>query len=114
MESSSKAELTIEGFINEKRYTFTGHEELEAKLEATVDTSLGVAMPKDVSKVREISVALKEVWNQYSTPRCYGIMTKSPEETLKEEVQMLKKAGIDTYIAELQKQLDAFYASFEE
>lgn len=94
-----------------QKYTFPGHEELQAKVDEIVETSLGVAMPKDQTNVREILVALTEVWNQYSTPRCYGIMTKSPEETLKEEVAMLKKAGIDEYIAEIQKQLDAFYES---
>ena len=95
-------------------YTFPGSEELIADMASRAESSAAINMPKNEDGVREILVAMTEVWNQYSTPRCYGIMTKSPEETLKEEVQMLKKAGIDTYIEELQKQLDAFYESLEK
>lgn len=102
---------SVNDFI--QKYTFPGHEEIIAKFAAITEVSPAVSMPKNEENVREVLVAMTEVWNQYSTPRCYGIIKKSPEEALKEEVQMLKKAGVDKYIEELQKQIDEFYANFE-
>ena len=61
------------------------------------------------SLAKEWKVALRDLYNQYTSPRMYGIFEGTAKEALEREVKALKEAGIDIYIADLQKQLDAYY-----
>lgn len=91
--------------------TFPGHEELVQKFKDMRYENPAIDMPKDDTNIREIQTALQEVFNQYTTPRYYGAFTGTAQEAIDTELQALKAAGIDTYIAELQKQLDAYLES---
>ena len=93
---------------------YPGYEALSKKLDDMTEINPSVSMPTDDTNVREIKVALKEIYNQYSLPRLYGVFDGTAEEVLKAEVEKLKAAGIDEYIADLQKQLDAYYAEISE
>ena len=92
------------------KLTFPGNEALVKRLFDIRELNPSVNMAKSDENVREISVSLSEVYSQYTTPRMYGVLQGTEEETLKKELDQLKKAGIDEYIADLQTQLDEYYA----
>lgn len=93
--------------------TFPGHEEVVQELYDTRDVNPAVNMPIDDTNIRELDVALTEVFNQYTTPRYYGIMEGTPEEAIAREMEALKAAGIEEYRDDLQRQLDEYLASME-
>ena len=70
-------------------------------------TSDVIAFHFDNANVVEIETAIKEVMNQYMHPIMYGFVdydTNYPA-----ALQKLKEAGIDEYVAEVQRQLDEFF-----
>ena len=77
-------------------------------LEETTYYNPAVNCPSVSEGVREIKVSLSEIYGEYTSPRYYGIINGAPEEALKEELSALKKAGIDDYVAAVQKNLDAY------
>lgn len=98
----------------ETQLTFPGHEELTKKLYDQREVNPTVNMPTSDEGVREIKVALSEVYNQYSAPRCYGAFTGTAEQAIANEIKALKAAGIDKYKEELQKQVDEYYKALEK
>lgn len=95
----------------ENEINFPGSEELIQKLYDQRIVNPAVDMPKDDTNTREIEVALSEVYSQYTGPRMYGSFQGTAQEALDAEVKALKTAGIDKYIEEIQKQLDAYLKS---
>ncbi len=70
-------------------------------------TSDVIAFHFDNSNVREIETAITEVVNQRFTPIECGFVDF--DTNYEAAVQELKNAGIDQYVAEVQKQLDEFF-----
>ena len=70
-------------------------------------TSDVIAFHFDNSNVREIETAINEVVNQRFTPIECGFVDF--ETSYPAAIAELKAAGIDTYVAEVQKQLDEFF-----
>ena len=111
-------DVAVEGYMTsgiyndnyefEVKYDFPGCEELLKKLEETTYYNPAVNCPSVSEGVREIKVSLSEIYGEYTSPRYYGIINGAPEEALKEELAALKKAGIDDYVAAVQKNLDAY------
>lgn len=66
----------------------------------------------DFSSVNEESVALAETWNTYMMPLLCGMAVDIDAE-LTEAISKLKEAGLDEYLAELQRQLTAYKESNE-
>ena len=99
--------LTNPEFDIPQKYEFPGVEELTAKLESYVKFDPVVNCRVDYTEVREIKTALDEIFNTYTTARCYG-MPADVEAAMKKEVEALKTAGIDKYIEMLQKCVDEF------
>lgn len=98
----------------QKALTFPGHEEVVQELYDARYNSPVVNMPVDDTNTREIKLALTEVFNQYTTPRYYGIMEGTPEEAIAKEIEALRAAGIEEFRDDLQKQLDEYYANLEQ
>ena len=71
-------------------------------------TSSVIAFHFDNSNVQEIETAITEVVNQYFTPIECGYV--SFDENYDAAVAKLKEAGIDEYVAEVQRQLDEYFA----
>ena len=63
----------------------------------------------DPSNVKTEVAAVQAVFDQYRLPLENGVI--DPDENLPKFIQALKDAGIDTVIAEKQKQLDAWAAA---
>ena len=101
-------------FIPKTNLTFPGAEELVAELEKMGEYNPAVNCPISDEAVREVKVAMTEVYNSYTNPRYFGIIDGTPEEALKKEVDKLKKAGIERYIENMQTQLDAYMKELEE
>ena len=95
----------------ETQINFPGGQELVEKLRSQRIVNPAINMPKDNTNTREIEVALSEVYNQYTSPRMYGSFQGTAETAIAAELKALKAAGIDTYIADLQSQLDEYLAS---
>ena len=63
--------------------------------------------------LREIKLALDEVYKTYTTPRMYGAVDDA-DAALEKEITALKTAGIDNYRDTLQKHLDEYVANLDE
>lgn len=96
------------------RYTFSGAQELVDRLDGMkyVNPAINVAMSDDAVSTQK--VAIEEIKNQYMTPRCFGIIEGTPQEALDKELAELKKAGIDEFVLDRQRQLDAYMESIGE
>jgi len=70
-------------------------------------TSDVIAFHFDNSNVVEIETAVNEVANQYLNPIMYGFVDF--DSNYDDALAKLKEAGIDEYVAEVQKQLDAYF-----
>ena len=64
----------------------------------------------DISNIGSELDAVNDVYGQYMGNICYG-NNSNPEKYVAEFRQALKQAGIERIIAELQRQLDTFYAN---
>ena len=102
-------ECIVDEYQMQPHLDFPGYEKITEKLSKMGEVNPSVSMPTDDSNVREVKVALRDLYNQYTSPRMYGIFEGTAKEALAREVKALKEAGIDIYIADLQKQLDAYY-----
>lgn len=91
--------------------TFPGAEELVKKFSDIRVVNPTVNHPMSYEGIREIQVALSEVYNQYTSPRYYGVIKGTPEEAIAEELKALKAAGIDQFVESLQNQLDEYFES---
>ncbi len=75
--------------------------------EAIVSNMLGFRFNNE--KVKEIEAAIKEVSGKQMAPIMYGFVDFETE--YPKALQALKEAGIDEYVAEVQRQMDEFQAS---
>ena len=105
--------IVNQNFKLEDELVFPGADELVAKLESyrVFDPIINCNM--DYSDLREIKLALDEVYKTYTTPRCYGAID-DVDQALESEISALKKAGIDKYLEIVQKRLDEYAASLDE
>ena len=71
--------------------------------------SLAAVFIFDPSSVQNEYIALTNVWDEYSSQLMFGFV--DPDEKTPELVEKLKAAGLDTYMAEKQRQLDEWAAS---
>ena len=71
-------------------------------------TSDVIAFHFDNANVVEIETSVNEVIQQYMDPIMYGFVDY--EENYQAALDALKAAGIDEYIAEVQRQLDEYFA----
>lgn len=112
LDADSKGWMNIgvgnSAFALEKELTFPGNEELTKKLKDMRMINYGTRVRVSLEGIREIDLALSEVYDQYTQPRYYGMIKSTPEKALAEEVKALKTAGIDTYIESLQNQFDEY------
>lgn len=92
----------------ETKLDFPGCDELVQKLYDQRVYNPAVNCPLSDDGIREIKLALSEVYSQYTSPRMFGIISGTPEEALKTELDALKTAGIDQYKESIQTQLDEF------
>ena len=106
--------VTNDAYEYETELTFPGAQELVDKFEEMRVYSPSVNCPVDDSGIREIKLALSEVYNQYTAPLYYGIVSGTVEEAIAAELDELKKAGIDQYMEALQSQFDEYVASIGE
>lgn len=97
-----------DAFEHETKLTFPGAQELVDKFKEMRIYSPAVNCPIDDDGIREIKLALSEVYNQYTAPRYYGIVSGSVEDAIATELGELKKAGIDQFKDSVQTQLDAY------
>ncbi len=83
------------------------YDELKAHAKSTevYDPYMNIYM--NTESVREISLALDEVFSTMTAPRLYGVI-EDVDVALQEELDALKKAGIDDYVAFLNEQLDIY------
>ncbi len=95
------------------KLTFPGNEELVKKLEDMRVVNPAVNCPVSDEGIREIKLALTEVYQKYTGPRCYGVINGTVDEALATEIKALKTAGIDKYIQNIQLQLDEYLAGLE-
>lgn len=95
-----------------ENYSFPGVDELIAKLDSFVKYDPVINCRMDYTNLREIKVALDEVFGTYTTSRCYGAV-KDVDAALKEEVEALKTAGIDEYMKAVQANIDEFVKTLE-
>lgn len=103
-----------EAFEIQSKLTFPGHEELVQKLKDMRVVNPAVNCPISDEGIREIKLALTEVYNQYTAPRYYGAITTTPEEAIQTEMSKLEAAGIESYKESIQKQLDEYLAGIGE
>ena len=73
--------------------------------EATPSTCLGFAL--DTTNIQNEVAAVNTAWDKYKFDLLTG--ASDPEEVLASCIQELKDAGLDTIIAEAQKQVDEFF-----
>ena len=106
--------VTNDAFSYEKEMTFPGHEELVKRLNDIRVYNPAVNCPLSDEGIREIKLALTEIYNQYTAPRYYGVVSGSVEDAIKKEISELKKAGIDQYKEAIQKQLDDYIRGIGE
>lgn len=64
-----------------------------------------------VDAVSEEAAALSEAWNAYMMPLLCGL-SENIDDELDAAILKLKEAGLDRYIAEIQRQLDDYAASY--
>lgn len=94
-------------YIRKNELAFPNAQDVTAKLKSVYRYEPLVNMRKDLTNIREISAALDNIYNKYTAPRMLGFVD-DPEKAMAEELDALKKAGIDTYIDDLQKQMDEY------
>lgn len=97
---------------NYTMFTTSASEEYIADYEVWDDeakTSDVIAFHFDNSNVKEIETSINEVIQQYMVPIECGFVDF--ESNYPTAVQALKDAGIDEYVAEVQRQLDEFFAA---
>ena len=58
-------------------------------------------------------VAVDEVFAQYTRANLLGVFDCTPEEVVAAEIAAYKAAGVDEYIAEIQRQVDEFVAGMQ-
>ena len=76
---------------------------------ANADTSLAMGFTFDNTEYTAEYAALQNIYDEYAKQILYGFL--DPVAGTAEFNDKLKKAGLDEYIAEKQKQLDAWAAS---
>ena len=79
------------------------------KMNAAAKKSLAAGFVFDNSSVQNEYIALTNVWEEYTVQLMFGFV--DPDEKTPELVEKLKAAGLDTYMAEKQRQLDEWAAS---
>lgn len=112
--SSIFSGIVNDNYILETKLTFPGNEKLMEKLASTKVINPLVNCPISDDGIREIKVAVSEVRSQYSLPRGYGVINGTPEEALKQELEALKVAGIDKYMASVQEQVNDYLTSISQ
>ena len=92
---------------------FPGADELTAKLESyrVFDPIINCNM--DNPNLREIDLALDEIYKTYTTARYFGVVDNA-DTALKNEIDALKKAGIDTYVKVMQERVDQYVKEINE
>lgn len=78
------------------------------KMNAAAKRSLAEGFVFDNSSVQNEYIALTNVWEEYAAQLMFGFV--DPDEKTPELVEKLKAAGLDTYMAEKQRQLDEWAA----
>ena len=106
--------ISNDAFEYETELKFPGHEELVKKLRDIRVYNPAVNMPLSDEGIREVKLALTEVYSQYTAPLMFGITDSTPEQALKAEMEALKKAGIDQFRDSMQSQLDEYMKSIGE
>lgn len=106
--------IVNDAFEFETELKFPGHEELVEKLHSMRVYNPAVNLPLSDEGIREIKLALTEIYTQYTAPLMFGIMDGTPEQALKAELSALKTAGIDQYRESLQTQLDEYMKNIGE
>lgn len=94
--------------------SFPGCDEMEKKFDDMKISNPASNCPLSDEGIREIKLALNEVYDQYTSPRYYGIINGTPEEALKTELAALKTAGIEQYMQSIQSQLDEYLREISE
>ena len=94
-------------FTLKPKLDFPGADELEKKLESYRVFDPMVNCNMDNPDLREIDLALDEIYKTVTSARYFGAVD-DPEKALAEEIAALKKAGIDTYINQMQKRMDEY------
>lgn len=93
---------------------FPGCDELVQKFKDMRFYNAAVNCPISDEGIREIKLALTEVYNQYTAPRYYGIITGTPEQAIEKEVTALKTAGVDQFLQSIQSQLDEYMKNMRQ
>lgn len=101
-------------FMMEPALDFPGCDELVQKLKDMRFYNAAVNCPISDEGIREIKLALTEVYDQYTAPRYYGIITGTPEEAIKKELEALKTAGVDQFKQSIQSQLDEYMKGIQK
>ena len=80
-------------------------DEVKKQNEAVPSTCLGFAL--DITNIQNEVSTVNTVWDKYK----YDLLTgaSDPEEVVPQCIEELKGAGLDTIIAEAQKQIDEFF-----
>lgn len=96
-----------------KTYTFTGAEELIPQMEAAAYDYPLTSMSVNYDAIYTQKVAVDEVFAQYTRANLLGVFDCTPEEVVAAEIAAYKAAGVDEYIAEIQRQVDEFVAGMQ-
>ena len=67
----------------------------------------------DNPNLREIDLALDEIYKTYTTARYFGVVDNA-DTALKNEIDALKKAGIDTYVKVMQERVNQYVKEINE
>lgn len=86
---------------------FPGADELVEELKGFAVYDPIINMSKNFEDLREVNLALTEVYKTYTTPRSYGVVD-DVDAAIESELQALKTAGIDKYLDTLQRHLDEY------
>lgn len=97
----------------ETELVFPGAEKLVSMLESFRVADPIINCQTSVENVKNVKIALDEVYKTYTTPRCYGAVD-DVDKAIAEEKAALEKAGIDEYMADLQRQLDEYVKTLDE
>ena len=86
-----------------------GHIIIDFSIHDGAKTSDVIAFHFDNANVVEIETSVNEVIQQYMDPIMYGFVDF--DDNYQAALDALKAAGIDEYIAEVQRQLDEYFAA---
>lgn len=110
---ASESGIRNMNYTMKEELEFPGAQELVDKLYKSRVYDPIINMNRDYKDLREVQLALNEVYKTYSTPRCFGVVD-DPDAALEKELAALKNAGIDKYVAEVQKKLDEYVKTMDE